>query len=43
MLDFIYHMTLKLLKMHFWRENVKNLPSLLKHYNGCHYVILKNL
>ena len=29
MLDFIYHMTLKLLKNHiFWRQNIKNLSSL---------------
>ena len=28
MLDSIYHMTLKLLKKHFWRENVKILPLL---------------
>ena len=27
MLDSIYHMTLKLLKPHFWHENVKILPS----------------
>ena len=27
MLDSLYHMALKLLKMHFWRENIKMLPS----------------
>ena len=27
MLDFSYHMTLTLLKTHFWSENVKNLQS----------------
>ena len=34
MVDSIYHMTLKLIKKsHFWRENVKILPSLTQLYN----------
>ena len=28
MLDSVYHITLKLLKMNFWRENIKILPFL---------------
>ena len=34
MLDFIYHMTLKLLK---------NMPSLTQRYKRCHYVVSTNL
>ena len=39
MLDSIYHITLKLLKNHFFGvKNVKILPSFMRCYNGCHYV-----
>ena len=35
MLDSIYHMSLKItLESHFWRENVKILPSLTQRYNA---------
>ena len=34
MLDSIYHMTFKLTKIAFWRENIKILPSFAQHYNG---------
>ena len=44
MLDFIYHMTLKQLKkVHFWRENIMNLPTFTQHYNGRHYATLLNM
>ena len=44
MLDFIYHMTLKLpKKSHFWRENVKILTSFMQRYNRRHNVTLLNL
>ena len=36
MLYSIYHVTLKLLKITFWRENVKKLPSFMQRYNGRH-------
>ena len=38
MLDYIYHVTYSYLKSHFWRENVKILPSFTQHYDGCHNV-----
>ena len=39
MLDYIYHMTLKLLKKHiFWGESVKILPSFMQLYDGRHYI-----
>ena len=38
MLDSIYHMTLKQLKLHFWCENVKIFPYFTQRYNGRHYV-----
>ena len=41
--DSIYCMALMLLKIVFWRENVKILPSFSQRYNGCHYVTLQNL
>ena len=37
-LDSIYHMTFKLIKNTFWRENVKILLSLAQRYNGRQYV-----
>ena len=40
MLDTIYHMTLELLKISFWCENVKLLPSFMQGYNGHCYVTL---
>ena len=43
MLDSFYHRALKLLKIAFWRENVKILPSFTLRYNGGHYVWLLNL
>ena len=43
MLDFMYRMTLLLLKIAFWRENVKILPSLSQRYDGRHNVTLQNL
>ena len=44
MLDSIYHMTLKLIKkLHFWRENVKILPSFTQRYNGRHKVSQKSV
>ena len=36
MLDSIYHITLKYLKLHFWGENVKILPYFTQRYNGSH-------
>ena len=33
MLDSIYHMTLKILKIEFWNENVKSFPYFTQHYN----------
>ena len=39
MLDSIYHTTLKLLKITFWRENIKILPPFTQRYNGRHYVL----
>ena len=41
MLDSVYHITLKLIKSYFWRENFKILPSLEQCYNGRHYVALR--
>ena len=38
-----YDMTLKLLKIAFWRENVMNMPYFTKRYNGRHYAMLLNL
>ena len=44
MFYFIYHMTLKLIKTsHFWRENVKILPSVTQRYNGRHNVPRKSV
>ena len=43
MLDFIYQMTCKLLKIAFLRENVKILPFFSRTDKGCHYVTLPNL
>ena len=44
MLDFIYHMTLKLIKnAFFWRGNVKILPSFTQRYNGRHNVSRKSV
>ena len=44
MLDFIYHMTLKLIKKRiFWRGNVKILPSFTQRYNGRHNVSRKSV
>ena len=43
MLDSIYHMILKLFKIAFWCENVKTLSNFMQHYNGYHYVRLRNL
>ena len=37
MLDSIYHMTLNYLKIDFFFENVKILPSFMQHNNGHHY------
>ena len=42
MLDSIYHMTLKLIKNAFWRENVKSLPSFTQRYNIRHNVSPKS-
>ena len=43
MLDFIYHITLKLLlKMHFWRENVQDLSLCRQHCYGCHKITVLN-
>ena len=36
MIDFIYQMSLKLIKIAFWRGNVNILPSFTQHYNGRH-------
>ena len=36
MLDYIYHMTLKHLKMNFWCENVKIFPYITQCNNGHH-------
>ena len=38
MLDSIYHMTFKQLKLHFWCENVKIFPYFTQRFNGRHYV-----
>ena len=38
MLDSIYHMNLKYLKMHFWCENVKIFDYFTQRINGRHYV-----
>ena len=32
MLDSIYHMTLEILKLHFWCESVKIFPYFTQHY-----------
>ena len=37
MLNSIDHVTLKLLKSYFWRDNVKILPSFTQRCNGRHY------
>ena len=42
MLDSIYHMTLKL-KITFFRENFKILPSFTQRYNGRHNVSRKSV
>ena len=42
-LDSVYHMTFNYLKIAFWRENVKSLPSFARRYNRRHYVTLLNL
>ena len=42
MLDCIYYMSLKLLKITFWREYVKVLSSFTQRYNGCSYVSVLN-
>ena len=33
MLDSIYHMTLKILKIEFWSKNVKSFPYFTQRYN----------
>ena len=43
MLDSIYQMALKLLKIAFWRDNINILSSFTQRYNGRHYVRLLNL
>ena len=43
MLDSVYHMALKLIKILFWRVKVKNLPSFTQHYNERHNITLHNL
>ena len=39
MLDSIYHMTIKLLKISFLALKCQDLPSFTQHLIGCHYVI----
>ena len=43
MLDSIYHMTLKHLKLHFACDNVKISPYFTQRYNGRHYVSRKSV
>ena len=43
MLDSIYHMTFKHLKLHFWCENVKIFPYFTQRYNECHFVSRKSV
>ena len=43
MLDSIYHMTLKLIKIAFWRKNVMILPYFTQRFNGLHTVMIRNL
>ena len=43
MLDSIYRMTLKDLKLHFLCENVKIFPYCTQRYNGHHYVCRKSV
>ena len=43
MLNSIYHMKLKLIKMMFWRERVKILPSFTQRNNGRHNVFRKSV
>ena len=47
LLDYIYHMTLKVLRnCDFWHENAKVLPYIYmakQHCYGCHYVMLLNM
>ena len=44
MVDSFYHRTFKSLKkLHFWRDNLKIVPSSTQRYDGCHYVTLLNL
>ena len=43
MLDSIYHMTLKYLKLHFWCENFKIFPYFMQQYNGRRYVSRKSV
>ena len=43
MLDSIYHMTKELIKITFWRENVKILQSFTQGYTGRHNVSRKSV
>ena len=43
MLDSIYPMNLKYLKMHFWCENVKIFAYFMQRINGRHYVSGKSV
>ena len=43
MLEYFYHMTLKVLKIKFRRKSVKILPYFTQRYNGRHYVTVLNL
>ena len=44
MLDFIYHMELKLIrKSFFWYDNINILSSFTERYNGRLYVMLLNV
>ena len=41
MLDYIDHLTSKLLEMNIWGGNVQILPSFTQRYNRRHYVTLQ--
>ena len=41
MIDSIYHMTLKILKNHIFGVKKPKFPP--QHYNGRHYIMLRNL
>ena len=43
MLDSFYHMPITLLKITFWCENIKILPSFTPYYNTSRYEIRKTL